>query len=51
MLADVQVTLGTNVFKDYTASIDATVATRIMDAGGIIVGKSGMLDPSTAWTK
>jgi Asp-tRNA(Asn)/Glu-tRNA(Gln) amidotransferase A subunit family amidase len=26
---------------DWTPKVDATVATRVMDAGGVIVGKAG----------
>jgi amidase len=32
--------LGTNIFTDYTPNTDATVATRILEAGGIINGKA-----------
>lgn len=39
-LAGVRCTNGTTMV-DWTPEIDATVVTRIMDAGGLVLGKSG----------
>jgi amidase len=39
-LADVPMAAGTSILEGYTPSIDATIVTRILDAGGEIVGKS-----------
>ena len=40
LFAGVRMTLGTNIIKDYVPTIDATVSTRVMDAGATIVGKA-----------
>ncbi|KIV99603.1 uncharacterized protein PV09_08778 [Verruconis gallopava] len=37
---DVPMLLGTNFIKNYTPKIDATVVTRVLEAGGEIVGKA-----------
>jgi amidase len=39
-LKGVPMLLGTNFIKDYTPDCDATVATRILEAGGMIIGKA-----------
>ncbi|KAL5513512.1 hypothetical protein ACEPAH_3911 [Sanghuangporus vaninii] len=39
-LAGVPCTFGTNAVKDFIPTIDATIATRILEAGGTIVGKA-----------
>ena len=40
MLAGVPMMNGSSTLQGYTPDIDATVATRILDAGGVILGKS-----------
>ncbi|KAK7937703.1 amidase signature enzyme [Apiospora aurea] len=40
--------LGTDIFQDWTPNMDATVATRILEAGGIIKGKAACENLS-AW--
>lgn len=32
---------------DWTPEYDATIVARVLDAGGLILGKSGMHTPST----
>lgn len=39
-LADVPCRFGTDVITDFVPSVDATIVTRILEAGGIIVGKA-----------
>jgi amidase len=39
-LKGIPMLLGTNFIKDYTPDCDATVATRILEAGGMIIGKA-----------
>ncbi|KAI9698867.1 MAG: hypothetical protein M1820_007374 [Bogoriella megaspora] len=39
-IKDVPMSWGTNSFKDYIPDTDATVVTRILEAGGEIIGKS-----------
>ena len=39
-LAEVPMNLGTDVIEGHVPNFDATVATRILDADGIIVGKA-----------
>ena len=43
-LAGVPCTNGSAAIPDWIPQFDATVATRIMDAGAIITGKSGQLE-------
>jgi amidase len=40
MLADVPMMNGSSTLEGYTPDIDATIVTRILDAGGVILGKS-----------
>ncbi len=40
MLADVPMMNGSSTLEGYTPDVDATVVSRILDAGGVIVGKS-----------
>ncbi|KAK7693198.1 hypothetical protein QCA50_002764 [Cerrena zonata] len=39
-LADVPCEFGTDVFSDWVPKTDATVVTRVLEAGGIIIGKA-----------
>ncbi|WP_255197422.1 amidase [Halorarius litoreus] len=41
-LADVEMTCGSDVFEGYVPSYDATVVTRLLDAGAIVTGKLNM---------
>lgn len=43
-LAGVKCTNGTSMV-DWVPNIDATIATRIMDAGATIIGKAGKVSP------
>lgn len=43
-LAGVEMTLGSKLFEGYVPSTDATIVTRILDAGGTITGKLNMED-------
>lgn len=43
-LAGVEMTLGSKLFEGYVPSIDATIVTRLLDAGGTITGKLNMED-------
>src|SRR6266404_4997926 len=40
MLADVPMMNGSSTLEGYTPNIDATIVTRILDAGGVILGKA-----------
>ncbi|KAK8022493.1 hypothetical protein PG993_013260 [Apiospora rasikravindrae] len=42
--------LGTDIFQDWTPNMDATVATRILEAGGIITGKA-VCENLNAWAE
>jgi amidase len=43
-LAGVEMTCGSRVMEGYTPNVDATVVTRLLDAGATIVGKNNMDD-------
>ncbi len=43
-VAGLPLTNGTRVLDGYTADVDATIVTRILDAGGVIVGKTNTED-------
>ena len=41
-LADIELTCGTEVFSGFVPSVDATIVTRLLDAGATITGKLNM---------
>jgi amidase len=43
-LAGVEMTCGSRVMEGYTPNVDATIVTRLLDAGATIVGKNNMDD-------
>lgn len=42
-IASIPCTNGTSAMPDWRPSFDATLVTRVLDAGGLITGKSGMI--------
>jgi amidase len=48
-VAGIPLTLGSHLMEGYTADFDATVVTRVLAAGGIIIGKNSMSGPTNAW--
>jgi amidase len=48
-VAGVPLTLGSDLMSGYTADFDATVVTRVLAAGGRIIGKNSMDGPTTGW--
>ncbi|MFB6310513.1 MAG: amidase [Salinirussus sp.] len=49
-LAGVEMTCGSQVLEGYTPNLDATIVTRLLDAGADIVGKTNMDDMAMADT-
>ena len=48
-VAGMPLTLGTYLMEGYTADFDATVVTRVLAAGGTVIGKNSMDGPASRW--
>lgn len=48
-VAGVPLTLGSYLMEGYTADFDATVVTRVLVAGGTVIGKNSMNGPTCDW--
>lgn len=48
-VAGLPLTFGSYLMEDFRADFDATVVTRVLAAGGVIVGKNAMNGPTNSW--
>lgn len=47
--ADVTTTFGSEAFADYTPAADATLVTKLREAGAVIIAKTNLPDWATSW--